>query len=123
MADFIFRSHRREVLQRFREARDIGMEAVAAHGEANAKREITRLVYDKPESPSYVRTGRLRNSISNSYVKDEQTAYIGTNVEYAPYVEYGTSKMHSRHFLLNAAQNYTDEYKNILSEALKTLSK
>lgn len=37
-----------------------------------------------------VDTGRLRNSIS--HVVDGNTVYIGTNVEYAPYVELGTGK-------------------------------
>ena len=36
----------------------------------------------------YVDTGRLRNSITHGV--DEDTAYIGTAVEYAPYVEFGT---------------------------------
>lgn len=36
----------------------------------------------------YVDTGRLRNSITHGV--DGDTAYIGTNVEYAPYVEFGT---------------------------------
>lgn len=37
-----------------------------------------------------VDTSRLRNSIS--HVVDGNTVYIGTNVEYAPYVELGTGK-------------------------------
>lgn len=36
----------------------------------------------------YVDTGRLRNSITHGV--DGDTAYIGTNVFYAPYVEFGT---------------------------------
>lgn len=42
--------------------------------------------YAKENCP--VDTGRLRNSISNA-VRDNDV-YIGTNVEYAPYIEYGT---------------------------------
>lgn len=121
MADFIFRSHRQEVLKRFREARDIGMEAVAAQGEGNAKREVTILVYDTPPSPSYVRTGALRNSIAHAYVPEESAAYIGSNIEYAPYVEFGTSKMQERPFLRNAATKYTEQYKGILEKALKNI--
>lgn len=37
-----------------------------------------------------VDTGRLRNSISHQV--DDNTVYIGTNVEYAPYLEFGTGK-------------------------------
>ena len=37
-------------------------------------------------------TGRLRNSISSAVVEEEQAVYIGTNVEYAIYHEFGTGK-------------------------------
>lgn len=37
-----------------------------------------------------VDTGLLRNSITHDVDEDELTAQIGTNVEYAPYVELGT---------------------------------
>lgn len=39
-----------------------------------------------------VNTGRLKNSISHAVVKSEKTVYIGTNVEYAAYHEFGTGK-------------------------------
>lgn len=37
-----------------------------------------------------VNTGNLRNSITHQVVESEDAAYIGTNVEYGPYVELGT---------------------------------
>lgn len=37
-----------------------------------------------------VDTGQLRNSISHAVDEGEQAAYIGSNMEYAPYVELGT---------------------------------
>ena len=37
-----------------------------------------------------VDTGNLRIRISHKVVDSEPAAYIGTNVEYAPYVEFGT---------------------------------
>ena len=122
MADIIFRNMRPEVEEAARKAFDVGMEAVAAQAEGNAKREITKLVYDTPPSPNYVRTGRLRNNIAHQYVPEEKAAYIGTNVEYGPYVELGTIKMAARPFLRNAAQNYSEEYRRILEDALKMLS-
>lgn len=64
-----------------------------------------------------VDTGRLRNSISHA--TDEDTAYIGTNVEYAPYVELGTSRMEERPFLKPAALDHVDEYKAIVLNELK----
>lgn len=37
-----------------------------------------------------VDTGNLRNSITHVVKEDEKAVYIGSNVEYAPYVELGT---------------------------------
>lgn len=39
-----------------------------------------------------VNGGTLRNSITHKVVEDDLAAYVGTNVEYAPYVELGTGK-------------------------------
>ncbi len=52
------------------------------------------------------RGGRLRSSITNEIGTDSQglVATIGTNVEYAPYVELGTSKMAAQPFLLPALE-------------------
>lgn len=46
--------------------------------------------YAKDLSP--VDTGNLRNSISHTVDEDEPAVYIGSNVEYAAYVELGTGK-------------------------------
>lgn len=90
----------------------IGMQA-----EANAKIEITKNVYDTPESKSgYIRTGRLRNSIANDH--DDTAVYVGTNVEYAPYVELGTYKMPARPFLRPAIEEHLDEYAEIFKRIL-----
>lgn len=65
-----------------------------------------------------VDTGRLRNSITHQ--EDEQATYIGTNVEYAPFVEFGSiHNPNASHFLLNAAQNHKDEYKQMIDNILK----
>ncbi len=66
-----------------------------------------------------VDTGALRNSIntSGSSTIDSATASIGTNLEYAPYVELGTSKMRSQPFLQPALQkNKKTATKIVLSE-------
>ena len=44
--------------------------------------------YAKESCP--VDTGRLRASISHAVQED--TVYVGTNVEYAPYIEFGTGR-------------------------------
>lgn len=65
-----------------------------------------------------VDTGRLRNSITNEAYQDEQAVVIGTNVEYAAYVELGTSKMAARPYLRPALENHTNEYQALLEQFL-----
>lgn len=67
-----------------------------------------------------VDTGRLRNSITHAIKADEKAAYIGTNVEYAPYQELGTSKMRAQPFLVPAASNHADEYRDIVESELRS---
>lgn len=87
-----------------------------------------------------VDTGRLKGSITFD-VRDN-TVYIGTNVEYAPYVEYGTGAgvggrptpwkyqdanghWHTttgskpQPFIRPAVQNHLDEYQQILEQYLR----
>lgn len=66
-----------------------------------------------------VDTGRLRGSISHGVDEAEQCAFIGTNVEYAPYVEYGTSKMKPKPFFKPAVNNHVNEYKAIFEECMR----
>lgn len=61
--------------------------------------------------------GTLRNSISHTH--DKNTAYIGTNVEYGPYVEMGTKKMAARPYLKPAIADHIQEYKNMIEQELK----
>lgn len=58
-----------------------------------------------------VDTSRLINSITNS-IKD-RTVYIGTNVEYAVYVEMGTVNTPPQPYLRPAIANHIDNYRNI----------
>ena len=111
-------SNKDEILDALGEQLGQGMIAIGMAAESNAKVEITRAVYDTPESPNYVRTGRLRNGISHAVSVEEQAVYIGTNVEYGPFVELGTSKMAARPFLKPAAENYGEEYKGLLEQAM-----
>lgn len=67
-----------------------------------------------------VDTGRLRNSISHAVDEEEQAAYIGTNVEYAPFVEFGTSRQKAQPYLKPAAEDHGDEYRSIVENALKS---
>lgn len=68
-----------------------------------------------------VDTGLLRNSITHAVSDDSggQAAYIGTNVEYAAYVEMGTSRSKAQPYLKPAAENHKEEYKQIIKEQLE----
>ena len=95
----------------------IGM-GIAA--ENYAVEEVDKKVYDTPEPKSgYVRTGRLRNSITHEVHKDEKAVYVGASVNYAKYVEFGTSKMKPRPFLKPAIVEHVKDYKDIAEQALK----
>lgn len=67
-----------------------------------------------------VDTGRLKNSISHAVVEDEKAVYIGTNVEYAPYQEFGTSRgIVGKHFIQFGATAHSAEYKELLERILE----
>lgn len=71
--------------------------------------------YAKLKCP--VDTGNLRNSIT--HVTDDNSVYIGTNVEYGPAVELGTWKRAPQEFLRPAAEDHTTEYRNIFESQFK----
>lgn len=98
------------------EAIERALEAIGLTAERHAKEQCP------------VDTGRLRNSISHAYVMSERAAYIGTNVEYAKYVETreksksGKAIKHKSgkaHFLRDAASQHSDEYKSIVEAQLR----
>lgn len=100
---------------------------------------LTAEGYAKEDCP--VDTGRLRNSINfateNStgsgedapkVTPEELTLYLGTNVEYAEYVELNEKARHNppqfgggkAHFLRDAMASHGDEYRSIMDAALKS---
>ena len=120
--DFEFISHKDEIIAEAKAARRRALEAVGLQAEGYAKMNLTVPIehgYDRGNGYTFpiTDTGRLMNSISHT--TDEEYAYIGTNVEYAPYVEYGTSKSKPYPFLKPAAADHADEYKEIFEEYLK----
>lgn len=74
--------------------------------------------YAKEDAP--VDTGRLRNSITHQTEGNDE--YIGTNVEYAVYVELIDRYHHTTgkaHFLRDAATNHGDELKAVAKAILE----
>lgn len=120
------------------EAIERGLEAVGMEIERRAK-VICNTRYEKPP----IDTGRMWNSITHAtqhnrgqdeYKDDneeqysggqakgdpeEKTVYVGTNVEYSPYVELGTVKMDPRPFLRPAATEDPETLKKIFETQLK----
>ena len=135
-----YRDNTEEVLSALEAAIKRGNEAIGMAAERHAKKRIT--------IARAVDTGRLRNSITyalageethvksykaNKGGKDRETytydgtadgkkgsgVYIGTNVEYAPYVCLGTIHMNAQPFLKPAVNDHKDEYRKILENSLK----
>ena len=102
---YTYKDNTEEVLAALEMAKKRGLEAIGLTAEGHAKKETP------------VDTGRLRNSISHA--TDDEAAYIGTNVEYAPYVELGARGRKGVHMLQRAATEHTDEYKRIMEDAMK----
>ena len=98
--DVKFTDNSAEILRAFEQATARGLEKIGLTAEGYAK------------SNAPVDTGRLRNSISHEV--NEQDVYIGSNVEYAPYVELGTARQKARPFLKPAATEHSQTYKGIL---------
>lgn len=102
---YTFKDNSDEVLAALESAKKRGLEAIGLTAEGHAKKETP------------VDTGRLRNSISHA--TDDEAAYIGTNVEYAPYVELGARGRKGAHMLQKAAMEHTDEYKRLMEDSMK----
>ena len=109
MADVLFTSNRAEVLAAVSDAKKRALEIMGGKAESYAKQLCP------------VKTGNLRNSITHQQL-DEDTEIVGTNVEYAPYQELGTSRMAAHPFLRPAAENHAEEYKEIWLNELRKIS-
>lgn len=138
--------HTDEVLDEYEEALERALLRVGQSAERYAKEELSR---PKPHADGTVRpnvdTGFLRNSITwalsgeasniseykadkgdkvgfysgNAPEDEDKAVYVGTNVDYGPFVELDTSKMNAFPFLKPAATEHTDVYKRIVEDELK----
>ena len=102
----------------------------------NALEIIGNKAADYAAALAPVATGNLKNSMTSEVNQSEKAVYVGTAVEYAPYVEFGHHQEVGRYvpaigarlvreyvpaqpFLKPAIQNHMDEYKHILETELK----
>lgn len=107
MALFEFKDDKtNEVLMAKQSAVNIALEMIGIEAERYAKEYCP------------VDTGRLRNSITHTQ-GGKETEFIGSNVEYAPFVEAGTSRMKARRFLQRAIFDHMTTYKEIAESCLR----
>jgi phage gpG-like protein len=103
--------HSDEVIRLLSSATTKALEEIGLVAEGHAKKKAP------------VDTGNLRNSIT--HVVEGDAAYIGTNVEYAPYQEYGFihyrsgKRVQGKHYLRDAATGHTSQYRAILKKNLE----
>jgi len=127
----------KEVLEELNNKIAIALEICGGEAEKYAKQNLT--------DNKSVDTGRLRNSITHATYENsgythnytdnngkpysqkvgkvnsgDDSVYIGTNVEYAEYVELGTSRQKAKPYLKPAVENHTDTYKKIIKQTLES---
>ena len=133
--DVKFTSNAGEVLDELKQKIPVALEACGLAAEGYAKRLCA------------VDTGLLRNSITyaldgeataiSTYTDNpgeqhgeysgsvpsesgkKRAVYLGTNVEYAPYVEMGTSRTAAQPFIQPAVASHVNDYKSLMESYLK----
>ena len=106
---YTYKDNTDEVLSALERAKKRGLEAIGLTAEGHAKKNLY---------PGHgFDTGNLRNRTSHAVEGD--AAYIGTNVEYAPYVELGAAGRKGLHYLQQAATKHADEYKRLMEDSMK----
>lgn len=139
--DWTFENNRELTEELFNAALKRGLKAIGMQAESYAKMAVNQTRNASDGHIGAIKTGRLINSITygmdgrsgtHSYKDNEgksytqqiglaekDSVYIGTNVEYAPFICFGHHSYAGVHFLRDAAANHSEEYKAILEESLK----
>ena len=100
MAKVDVKDNSKNVLSAYSQARERSLEIIGLTAEKYAKLTVP------------VDTGNLKNRITHEVVDD--AVYIGSNVEYAPHVEYGTIHQKAQPFLRPAATEHPNTYRQIV---------
>lgn len=72
-----------------------------------AIKKITKFLMDTVRVSTPVDTARLRSNITSKVIGE--TGEVATNVEYAPFVEYGTVRMEARHVMMGTSRRIFGE--------------
>lgn len=89
------------------------------------RNSITHAIGGEPPAISEYadNSGDIKGTYSGTQgSKEDDCVYIGTNVEYAPFVEFGENMKHTTgkaHFLRDGIQNHMDEFKHIIENEMK----
>ena len=128
-----FESHAKDFTEEMHRKVKSWLNAIGADAASTAAKQVP------------VNTGRLKNSISHAVADNDKTVYIGTNVSYAIYHEFGsgkyaeegtgrqepwsyqdengewhrTSGVPARHFLQYGVTAHQSEYEQMLRNILK----
>lgn len=97
--------------------------AVAGHETSITSYQSNNVHADTPATrragtankPVEVKTGSYQGTVPDG----KAVVYVGTNVEYAPYVEKGTQRTAAQPFLKPAIENHAEEYKAIIEKYLR----
>lgn len=107
VSDFRFEDNSPKVKRQMKEAEKKWLKAAALVIESQAK------------SITPVDTGNLRSSINHKVLENE--AQVGTNTDYAPHVEFGTSRQRAQPYLRPAFKNKREEVAKLLQKYLSEI--
>ena len=135
MSNYKTKDNTKEVLSALDKAIERGLEAIGLTTEGHAKKDPTMPVDTglARNSITFAISGKEANTSSYKADKGDETGsysgtapndkdkavYIGSNVEYFPYIELGSPTISARHVLKNAATQHTDEYKKLMEDSMK----
>jgi len=81
--------------------------------------EVKASIAGQRSEPTSVDTGRFLNSVDVKQGKTDDEVIVFTNIEYAKYLEYGTSKIQPRAHFGNTAKRVNKEVKKIVAQEIK----
>lgn len=76
---------------------------------------------DKAKGNKPIQTGKYSGFAPKESDPSKTVVYIGTNVEYAPYVESGSRRQKPQPYLRPAVEEHVQTYRNIIEDELKRI--
>lgn len=121
MAQVRIEDHMDEVKALIEDSIITALELTGVVVEGDAVEELSKPKPHKTEpSPRpNVDTGRLRNSIVHAVNEQEKSVKIGSALEYAPYLEFGTSRMRAYPYLKPALEMNKDTLSKAVAKAMQ----